>query len=65
MEAVLKKYKKMKDDLKEIKWMDTGRLPQFFFNQQHSTGNLTNTMTENILAQMKKSTLIGCDIKVN
>jgi hypothetical protein len=32
---------------------------------QHSTGNLTNITTKNILAQMKKSTLIGCDIIVN
>ena len=32
---------------------------------QQSTGNLTNTTTKNILAQMKKSTLVGCDIIVN
>ena len=31
----------------------------------HSTGNLTNTTTTNMLAQSKKSTLIGCDIIVN
>ena len=35
------------------------------FNKQPSTGNLTNNTSENILAQMKKSTLIGCDIIVN
>jgi hypothetical protein len=34
-------------------------------NLTNSTGNLTNTTTKNILAQMKKSTLIGCDIIVN
>jgi hypothetical protein len=33
--------------------------------QQHSTGNLTNKTTENILAQMKKLTLIGYHIIVN
>ena len=42
---------------------------QFFFkcnvNQQHSTDNLTNKTTKNILAHLKKSTLIGCDTIVN
>jgi hypothetical protein len=60
---------------------EDGRRPRFYLNgrqpknkcnlnQQHSpaqrsTGNLTNTTIKNILAQLKKSTLIGCDIIVN
>ena len=55
-------------------FFENGRRPQFILkrkttiinvNQQHSTGNLTNTTTKNILAQRKKSTLIGYDIIVN
>jgi hypothetical protein len=34
-------------------------------NSTESIGNLTNTITEKNLAQLKKSTLIGCDILVN
>ena len=37
---------------------------QFYPTAQRSTGNLTNTRTKNILAQLK-STLFGCDIIVN
>jgi hypothetical protein len=43
----------MEDDLKKITILT------------NSTGNLTNTTTKTILAQFKKSTLIGGDIIVN
>ena len=56
-------FLKMEDDLNFIQMEDN--LKKCNFNQQHSTGNLTNTTTKNILAHLKKSTLIGCDIIVN
>ena len=46
----------MEDDLKKMQFEPTA---------QRSTGNLTNTTTKDILAQLQKSTLIGCDIIVN
>ena len=38
---------------------------QTTYEAQRSTGNLTNTTTKNMLAQLTKSTLFGCDIRVN
>ena len=56
-------FLKMEDYLIFIQMEDD--LIKCNFNQQRSTGNLTNTTTKNILAQLKRSTLIGCDITVN
>jgi hypothetical protein len=51
-----------KDDLNFLKMEDNINKNA---NLTNSTGNLTITTTKNILAQMKKSTLIGCDMIVN
>ena len=63
----MKTTSRKKDDLKKIikKLKTTSKKNQTNFSQQRSTGNLTNTTTKNILAQLKKSTLFGCDIIVN
>ena len=55
----------LEDDLKFTKMEGDLKKTQFKPKAQRSTGNLTNTKNKNILAQMKQSTLIGCDIIVN
>ena len=65
-------FLKVEDDLIFIQMEDDLKINAILTNSteqhsaaQRSTGNLTNTTTKNILAQLKKSTLIGCDIIVN
>ena len=63
MEDDLKKNKKMEDDLKKIKWKTTSKKVEDDLKKQ-----MADDLKKNVNGrqpQLKKSTLIGCDIIVN